>query len=255
MADTAYETFKAAYKRAKYLYRLHEGLANHRKRAMRCDWAASFCRIMRWSQATAGEIDRVDSPDAIVVLRKGSRLSRVDFATDALPDLLRASIVMLVSAIDAYFHAKIIAHVVRLANKGAHMPKALGKETISVKDFVKARQYKRKMTVVRNALNEKLGYQSLQSPEKVAKALAMIGVSDFWRSVAKCMGAKEKAVTEGLTNIVKRRNRIAHEGDLSQSKKTRNASRVIAPKEVKRALAFSLKLIPRAEKEINRHLR
>lgn len=46
MADTAYETFKVAFGRAVYLYRLYHGLTNHRQRAMRSDWASNFCRLM-----------------------------------------------------------------------------------------------------------------------------------------------------------------------------------------------------------------
>jgi len=221
---------------------------------MRSDWAANFCRLMHWTHATAAAIDRVDSPDAVVVLREGSRLKRTDFSKDALSDLLRASLVMVVSAIDAYFHAKIIAYVVALANKGTAMPPALSNAKISVADFVKAKKYERPMTVVRNALAEYLGYQSLQAPDQIASALSWLGVADFWNQVAARMGATRANVTSGLKAIVKRRNQIAHEGDLSQSKKARNKSRPLTPKEVRRALAFSLKLIPRAEREINSQL-
>jgi len=210
---------------------------------------------MHWPQRTSSEIDRVDTPEAIIVLRENARLKRPDFRKDVLSDLLRASLVMLVSAIDAYFHAKIIAHVVRLANKGTAMPKALCKANISVGDFVKAKSYKRPMTVMRNALCECLGYQALQSPDNISSALSLIGIKDFWSKVAGRMGAPKSEVVDGLKRIVKRRNQIAHEADLSQSKKARNSITAIAPKDVRRALGFSLKLIPRAEKEINSQLK
>ena len=77
---------------------------------MRQDWKASCCQFMRWPQTAA--IDRVDSKDAVVILRDGSGLSTKDFSAEALDDLLRASLALGVSALDRYLHERIVKRIV-----------------------------------------------------------------------------------------------------------------------------------------------
>src|SRR5206468_3561911 len=96
--------------RARRLLRYHDGLVNIRQRAMRQDWKASCCQFMRWPQTAA--IDRVDSKDAVVILRDGSGLSTKDFSAEALDDLLRASLALGVSALDRYLHERIVKRIV-----------------------------------------------------------------------------------------------------------------------------------------------
>lgn len=221
---------------------------------MRADWATNFCRLMHWPVGRAANIDRIDGRDAIVVLKDGSRLQGDDFESTALADLLRASLVLGVSSLDAYFHSKIIAYVVRAANQGGDMPGALKKATITVEDFVEGRRYTRRMTTVRNSLDESLGFQTLQQPDKIANGLALIGVAGFWANVAARMEVPQEGVKSRLSQIVKRRNQIAHEGDVSQSRRTRNASREIDTSYVRQSLGFIRKLIKRSDDEINEQI-
>jgi hypothetical protein len=254
MPDSAYATFEIAFERAAYLLRLYSGLTNHRQRGMRADWAENFCRLMHWPVADGQQIDRVDSPDAIIVIKQGSRLDRDVFSAEALMDLLRASLVMGVSAVDAFFHSKIVAYVVSCARQGAAMPGALKKATISVEEFVDGRRYRRRMTIVRKSIERTLGFQSLQQPNKIEEALAMIGVSGFWNGVAARLLWPQSAMKAELTKIVKRRNQIAHEGDLSQTRKYRNRPHDLAPAFVQSALDFLKEVTLRAEHEINYQL-
>lgn len=249
MTDSALITFQEAIKRARYLARLYQGLVNQRKRAMRSDWASSFLDLMHWPQSA--KIDRVDGHGAIVVLRDGATLTQEDFASGQMSDLLRASLVMTVSALDAYFHAKIIAHVVKCARRGKKMPRALRKSHISIPEFVASEKYKRRMTIIRNSLHRQLGYQSFQQPSKISKGLALVGVVDFWEKVAKRLKLSSGELQEQLEVIVDRRNQIAHEGDLSQSKKARNKPHDLKPKFVTDALSFTESFVMRAEDEIN----
>ena len=252
MADAALMTFNTALERARYLLKLYHGLVNTRQRGIRRDWAESFCGLMHWPSGS--DIERVDGREVVIVTRTNSELTAGDFSEEQLTDLLRASIVMGVSAIDAYFHAKTLAYVVRSAAKGEEMPGALSKAPITVKDFVAAKEYKRKMTVVRNALHRSLGYQSLQQPKNISGALALIGVSKFWGKIANRLSMSADDVKKELGSLIKRRNQIAHEGDLSQSKKARNKPHKLTPGYVNNMLDFLDRLIQQAENEINHQL-
>jgi hypothetical protein len=62
--------------RSRRLLRFHDGLVNTRARGMRRDWKSGFCHLMHWPQGS--QIDRIDSKDALIVLRHGSDLSASD---------------------------------------------------------------------------------------------------------------------------------------------------------------------------------
>jgi len=247
--DTAKETFDAGIARAKYLLRLHRGLIDTRQRKTRRDWASGFKMFMRWPQSS--NVHRIDGRDALIVLRDGCELTPADFKSEAMGDLLRAALVMAVSAMDAYFHAKIVRWVVTHSrNPSSH----LLKQKITVEDFLSALQRTKKLTALQSAIKRTLSYQSLQDPDKIAEALRLIGVSDFWDRIAKD-GEDKTELRTRLKQIVGRRHQIAHEGDLSQSKKARNRSRPICQKEVVDAVDFISEVVTRAEIIINETIR
>lgn len=246
--DTTLQTFKVAQDRAEYLCRLADGLVNTRKRSMRQDWARSFKKMMGWK--TDAAIDRVDGRDAVVVLRDGSNLSACDFDSKAVSDLYRASLVMTVSAMDAYFHAKVLRYVVAQSKK--HDPSAsLMNLKVMVSDFIRGNNMERRNSALRSAVARQLSYQSFQSPEKISDALNLIGVKDIWTKVAKELKMNKDDVKKSIKAIVDRRDKIAHEGDVFQSKKTRNAHRNIHPKDIRDALDLIDRVIKAAENVIN----
>src|SRR5689334_14031645 len=97
--------------RARCLLRLRGALLNKRKRKIRSDWKAGFCRLMRWK--LAAPIQRVDTADAIIILRETATASLSDFSSEALDDLLRSALVIGVSALDRYAHERITKGIVK----------------------------------------------------------------------------------------------------------------------------------------------
>jgi len=203
---------------------------------------------MQWP--LKNNIERVDSKDVIIVLRNGSRLNPEHFSSESLEDLLRASYVMALSAMDAYFHAKILGRIVQHAKEPAPSESLLNSK-ILVSDFIAAqRSYKRKYQALRSAIERTLSYQSLQAPDKIASGLSLIGVTDFWKSVASILKQDRKKLLARVRRMVKRRNQIAHEGDLSQSRKARNKSRAIGHKDVTNAIDLVCEVVDAAEQII-----
>jgi len=69
-------------------------------------------------------------PDALLVLRHGAGLQTSDFSTDALDDLLRASLTLGVSALDRYLHERVVKRVVRSLRESELRP---SQEKLSIK--------------------------------------------------------------------------------------------------------------------------
>lgn len=59
------------------------------------------------------------------------------------------------------------------------------------------------------------GFQSYQTPDNIASAVRLISDVALWNEVAHGMGADAKEVRDQLRLIVERRNKIAHEADMS----------------------------------------
>lgn len=250
--DNALEVFEASIERAQRMSRLYHDLVDTRSRAMRSDWAANFESFMNWPSGKA--VARIDGHEAIIVLKDGAELKSNDFSSDQMRDLLRASIMMGSSAMDAYFHRKIVCYIIRFAKKGKSAPRELRKQQVTVQDFAKAMERDRVWGELRRAFDRQLGYRSFISPGKITEGLNLIGVSEFWDKTAKRISYDKAKLREHVEWIASRRNKIAHEGDLSTQKRNFGKTNALEPKDAVWALDFLESFISAAEQEINDQL-
>ncbi len=252
IVDSAKDTFDASIARAERLESLYHGLVNTRKRGMRADWASNFENLMHWKQGTTK--GRVDGNDAVIVIKENADLTDDDFTAASLSDLLRGSLVLTVSAMDAYFHRKVAAYIVACSRLKAGTPEKLENAKITIADACAMLDAKRPRAKLRTCVERQLGFQSLQRPKAIKEALSMIGINNFWPTVACRMSEDPADVKKWVEWIVTRRNQIAHEGDLSVAKKTQNQDRTLPPKDCRWSIDFISRLVDSAEDEINTQL-
>ena len=142
-------------------------------------------------------------------------LSLTTPAIDA-SDLLRAQIVLAVSALDFYVH-EITAIGMQEVFRGIRpQTSAFQKYRVSVgamivgiptgtHDWFEA------------DVRERHSFLSFQQPDKIADAIRLFSDVKLWTSVAKALGQDEEIVKAKLRLIVDRRNKIAHEADIDPS--------------------------------------
>lgn len=242
--DDAKRTFNRAMRRSINLYNLGVGFENQRERKVRADWAQRFKSFMRWKRNE--KIQRIDGDELIVILREECHLKSRHFTETSLSDLHRASLVMAVSAMDAYFHAKIVKHVIA-KSKAKSPPKALVAHKVSVGDFIAGTKSQRPGSKLRSAIERNLGILSYQNPERIAEGLSLLGIEKFWVKVAESMGIERNALVSKVARIVKRRNQIAHEGDIFQSDIAKNRSRGLSSDYAYNAITFIQEFINHAD--------
>ena len=63
-------------------------------------------------------------------------------------------------------------------------------------------------------IRERYGYQSFQTPDSIADALRLVSEVNLWNEMANCIGIERRAITDRLTLITQRRNKIVHEADI-----------------------------------------
>src|SRR5690606_28605053 len=208
--------------RARTFLEYHDGLMNIRSRRIRKDWKESFLRLMRWNLTT--DIERVDSSDAVVILRPTATLTPNHFSADILEDHLRAALIFGVSALDRYVHERVVKGIVP-ALRQSSLTKQQEELSLPVttalqiaQETVAARrngQANRPANIVRKKVQELLHKRPFQSYRDIEYAFNLLGIKNLTGQLQAAYGAPDlKAVKSELNHIAMRRNQIVHEGDI-----------------------------------------
>jgi hypothetical protein len=242
--------------RARALLRLHRALLNTRQRRIRKDWKLAFCRVMHWPRKS--EIHRIDSADALIVLREKAQVALPDFTSAALDDVLRAALTLGVSALDRYAHERVTKMIVR-ALKIKRLSRR--QEEFAIPAIVavrlaarlhagrKAGKMTRPANEIRKSLQEVLHRRPFQSWRDLEFAFDLIGINDLANQIQKAARLRDvKLIREELNRIVRRRNQIVHEGDLVRHERGGRVRRhPIERPFVERSLAFLDDLVDKLE--------
>jgi hypothetical protein len=160
--------------------------------------------------------------------------------------VLRAAIVFAVSALDTYYHDKVRYRVGRFAIDA--LPDALAKFQIPLGDLSYWDEYQRKGNLVRWWVNKHLSTRPLQSPNAIADALKLAGITAYWDTIGKDKAGK-RVLFEDLNQLIKRRNQIAHEGDRETSRKSGKKLRPIDRSEAVHAIDLAKSIVEKTENE------
>ncbi len=132
-------------------------------------------------------------------------------------DMLRAQVVLVVSALDYYIH-----EVTRLGmqeiSAGSRPPTdAYLRWGIQISDHIAANTPGAGTSWLDDAIRREHSWKSFQHPDKIADAIRLIPPVPLWHEVGTRLGRNHKDVKRDLVLIVDRRNKIAHEADIDPS--------------------------------------
>jgi len=183
---------------------------------------------------------------------------RLDVDNEDLLWMPRSSVVMSLSALDTYVHA-LLEDKIPVVLRSGKISDELAKSLSSVLPIKDAKSFREAIPLLNSAdpvkdLTEKLkentlAFLSYQAPEKVINGFELIGHPLIFRSISELwQGPKtsEDDIKRTLANYVKRRNQIAHEGDIDGLKN----SRPISPKYAKECHDFIEGLVHRMDRII-----
>jgi hypothetical protein len=126
-------------------------------------------------------------------------------------DILRAQIVLAVSALDNLIHEVARLGMVE-ASKGLRTKTdAYLRFQLPIAALENGLPFE---TSVGEAVREKHSWQSFQDPDKIADVIRLISSVQLWDAVGGELGIPPQDVKTRLKLIVDRRNKIAHEADM-----------------------------------------
>lgn len=131
-------------------------------------------------------------------------------------DLLRAQVVLGVSALDYYVHEITVLGMVAVFEGKCPPTPAFLKYRVSM-DSMFTGGASGSSSWFESDVRERHSYMSFQQPDKIADAIRLFSEVKLWQEVSAQLATSEQDVKTRLKLIVDRRNKIAHEADIDPS--------------------------------------
>lgn len=132
-------------------------------------------------------------------------------------DLLRAQIVMCVSALDFYIHSVTLIGVLDIYDGRRNPTDAYLKFQVSMSTHQGQAAVPDIRNLLENEIREKHSYLSFQYPDRIADALRLFYPNKIWLEIASLMSMDVTDAKNQLKLIIERRNKIVHEADMDPS--------------------------------------
>lgn len=134
-----------------------------------------------------------------------------------LSDLLRAEIVMVVSALDHYIHELSRLGMVQAYEGKRNPTPAFLKFGISLESTLLIKSGTSGTAWLDTEIRTKHSFLSFQHPDKIADAVRLFSDIELWNLVSQELNDKPQNVKTRINLLVDRRNKIAHEADIDPS--------------------------------------
>ncbi len=145
-------------------------------------------------------------------------LSRLTTPIVDTSDILRAQIVLAVSALDHYVHEITRLGMLEVLSGARPATGAFRRFQVTMDAaLLGISSGKGGASWLEDEIREKHGYLAFQHPDKIADAVRHFSSCELWPSVAAQLKISVEDVKTRLRLIVERRNKIAHEADVDPS--------------------------------------
>jgi len=135
-----------------------------------------------------------------------------------LSDMLRAALVLAVSALDYYIHEVVRIGMLEIHRGQRPEPPAFSRFQISLGNARAGINAGQNIdSWLEDEIRQRHSYKSFQQPEAIADAIRLISDKKLWEEVSTNMSRPAKDIKQQLNRIVDRRNKIAHEADIDPS--------------------------------------
>lgn len=142
--------------------------------------------------------------------------STVTSAID-ISDILRAEIVMMVSALDHYVHELSRLGMLEALDGKRPPTDSLLRFEVSVATLLSALGGTAGAVLFEAEVRQRHSFQSFQHPDRIADAVRFFSSVELWNSVAAEINEEPQILKTRVRLLVERRNKISHEADSDPS--------------------------------------
>ena len=131
-----------------------------------------------------------------------------------MTDVLRAELVLAVSALDQYIHEVVKLGILSIhARARPHTPAFL-KFGVTLESALAGMNNPNDASWLKDTIKSNIGHKSFQKSDKIAEAIRLISDVKLWEEVGKQLNIQSSTAKDNIDIIVDRRNKIAHESDI-----------------------------------------
>ena len=147
---------------------------------------------------------------------RGAFSNQLTSAVD-LSDILRAEIVLTISALDHFVHELARLGMLECWEGSRKATEAFGRFTLPISIAAGLANSANAQQLVDGEIRSRHGFLAFQHPDKIADAVRLFSEVKLWEEVGHDLGVNAKDIKTSLVLIVDRRNKIAHEADIDPS--------------------------------------
>ena len=155
-----------------------------------------------------GNLQRVRNLGSLYQILSTQTTSALD-----LSDLLRAELVMVVSALDLYVHELVKLGILECFRGQRPRTSQFHEFQVTLGGTIRAISTLGSDVWLDDQIRERNNRRSFQTPDEIASAIRLVSNVELWNSVAIQLQSTRQDVTARLRLVVDRRNKIVHEAD------------------------------------------
>lgn len=156
------------------------------------------------------DLNRVRNLEALHAVLSSQATSVLD-----LSDLLRAELVMVVSALDLYIHEVVRLGMLECFRGYRPQTNAFREFRVTLGGTIQALSAPQDDLWLDEQIRDQHSRRTFQNPNDIASGISLISGVTLWDSIAGRLQSTTVAVRDRLRLIVERRNKIVHEADLN----------------------------------------
>jgi hypothetical protein len=182
-------------------------------------------------------INNIASVDSLLSIHE-IVIKNFPLLTDQIDELLRAAIVLSVSALDNYLHDFYRTEIVEGFLGTGNFNVKFDKIKISIQlinDMNAAFSDAEKRKFLNDEIRKMQKTESFQSPKSIQNIFELINIKNIWSKLEKVIGIKAQTIKDELGLIIERRNKISHESDWDYFNQRKN---LINIEEVRNVVQF-----------------
>jgi AcrR family transcriptional regulator len=175
-------------------------------------FSLALCEELNLPKGTA--LHHVKNKRAVLGVLGSVTLPSCLTTNQGLDFLLRQAVVVSCSALESFIWDILRENALTVIRaKGRRADDTLKKITLTLDDYLSLEGYEDPDERLRQIILQRFERGALYDLEKVSEIMAILNVRDFWKEVTSYIGVGEKEVKDRLTDLIQRRNHIAHRAD------------------------------------------
>jgi hypothetical protein len=208
----AYDLAVQNFSVAEHLLQLYDLFRNLREEAVGEELRLAVCKTLDVPEQTALRHARNDQ--VLLVAKAVAPIPQSLLLQDGIRFLLRQAVVVACTALESFFWDALrenVMIIVRARKRGAD--RSLRELTLTLDDYLSLEGYQNPDDRLKQIILKNFERGTLYDISSIDRVVDVLTVKSYWERVAHKCGLQEKDIKTQLSELISRRNQIAHRAD------------------------------------------